>query len=56
MVLNGRVKMTIDGEVTEVTKGHVVHIPPNVPHSAAMLEDSEFVSCKSIVDGVGHRI
>src|SRR5688500_1668519 len=56
VVLSGRVAMTIEGETTEVTKGHVVHIPPNVPHSAAMIEDSEFVSCKSIVGGVGHRI
>ncbi len=54
VVLSGRVTMTIGGEITE--EGHVVHIPPNVPHSAAMIEDSEFVSCKSIVDGVGHRI
>jgi quercetin dioxygenase-like cupin family protein len=56
VVLSGRVAMTIGEETTEVTKGHVVHIPPNVPHAAAVIEDAELVSCKSIVDGVGHRI
>jgi quercetin dioxygenase-like cupin family protein len=33
----------------------VAHLPPNVPHSLAALEDSELVSAKGIVGGVGHR-
>ncbi len=56
VMLNGRMRVTIDGETTEVGPGFAVHIPPNVPHSAEVLQDVECVSCKSIVAGVGHRI
>ena len=56
IVLSGKLRMTLDGEVAEVGKGQAVHIPPNVPHSAAVLEDAEVVSCKGVVGGVGHRI
>lgn len=43
-------------EVREVDPGTAMHVPLNVPHSIEMLEDSEVVSCKGIVGGVGHRI
>ena len=48
--------MTLGGETFEVTAGQAVVIPPNVPHSTLILEDSEIISAKSIVDGIGHRI
>ena len=48
--------MTIGGEVFEVGEGQAVHFPPNVRHKVEVLEDSEVISAKSIVDGVGHRI
>ncbi|MCK9511830.1 MAG: cupin domain-containing protein [Pigmentiphaga sp.] len=54
--LSGRSRVTLDGEVFEVGPGQAVLIPPNVPHSTYVLEDSEMISAKSIVDGVGHRI
>lgn len=56
IILSGRSRVTLDGEVFEVTAGEAVHIPPNVPHRVEILEDSEVISAKSIVDGVGHRI
>ena len=56
IVLSGNLRMTLDGEVAEIGKGQAVHIPPNVPHSAAVIEDAEVVSCKGVVGGVGHRI
>jgi hypothetical protein len=31
-------------------------MPPNVPHSLAVLEDAEVVSTKGVIGGVGHRI
>ena len=34
----------------------VAHMPPNVPHSLAVLEDAEVVSTKGVIGGVGHRI
>lgn len=54
--LSGRSRVTLDGETFEVGPGQAVVIPPNVPHSTTILEDSEMISAKSIVDGVGHRI
>jgi quercetin dioxygenase-like cupin family protein len=55
-VLSGRVRMTIGGSVHELGPRDVAHMPPNVPHSLAALEDAELVSAKGIVGGVGHRI
>lgn len=55
-VLKGRLLATIDGEDRELTPGWGVHNPPNIPHGVRALEDSEIISCKSIEDGVGHRI
>jgi quercetin dioxygenase-like cupin family protein len=54
--LSGRSQVTLGGETFEVTAGQAVVIPPNVPHSTLILEDSEIISAKSIVDGIGHRI
>jgi quercetin dioxygenase-like cupin family protein len=55
LVLQGRIRMKIGGEVHELGPRDVAHLPPNVPHSLAALEDSELVSAKGIVGGVGHR-
>jgi quercetin dioxygenase-like cupin family protein len=54
--LSGRSRVTLGGETFEVSAGQAVVIPPNVPHSTVILEDSDMISAKSIVDGVGHRI
>jgi quercetin dioxygenase-like cupin family protein len=54
--LSGRSRVTLNGESIEVGPGQAVVIPPNVPHKVEILEDSEMISAKSIVDGVGHRI
>lgn len=56
MVLTGRVRMRIDGESYELGPREVAHMPPNVPHSLAAVEDTEVLSAKGIVGGVGHRI
>jgi quercetin dioxygenase-like cupin family protein len=56
IVLSGTMRFTIENETSEIGPGSAVHIPPNIPHSVKMLTDSECVSCKSIVAGVGHRI
>lgn len=53
--LSGRQRMTVGGETFELGPGQAAVIAPNVPHSAQTLEDSEVISAKSIVDGVGHR-
>ncbi|MBI3371035.1 MAG: cupin domain-containing protein [Betaproteobacteria bacterium] len=56
LVLSGRVRMSIGGQVHELGPREVAHMPPNVPHGLAALEDTEVVSAKGIVGGVGHRI
>lgn len=55
-VLSGRVRMKIGGETYELGPREVAHMPPNVPHRLEALEDTEVVSVKGIVGGVGHRI
>ncbi len=56
LVLSGRVRMRIGGETYELGPREVAHLPPNVPHSLHAIEDTEVVSAKGIVGGVGHRI
>ena len=56
LVLGGLLDFTLDGVTERLGPGQAVHIPPNVPHSVRMMEDSQLVSCKGIVGGVGHRI
>lgn len=56
IILKGRSRATIDGQTFEVGPGEALVIPPNVLHRIEILEDSEVISAKSIVDGVGHRI
>lgn len=54
--LSGRSRATLAGKTFEIGPGQALVIPPNVPHSTYIIEDSEIISAKSIVDGVGHRI
>ena len=56
VVLSGRVRMKIGGESHELGPREVAHMPPDVPHSLQALEDTEVLSAKGIVGGVGHRI
>lgn len=56
IILKGRSRVTIAGETFTVGEGEAVHFPPHVPHRVEILEDSEVISAKSIVGGVGHRI
>src|SRR6267143_2318459 len=56
LLLKGRARFTLGGEVFDVGAGQAVHIPPQLPHSLAVLEDAEVISVKGIVGGAGHRI
>ena len=56
IVINGRVRVTLEGESAELGPGSGFHAPPNVPHKLDALEDSEVISCKNTLEGVGHRI
>ena len=56
VVLRGRVRMTIAGAAHELGPRQAAHMPPNVPHKLDALADSEVLSAKGIVGGVGHRL
>jgi quercetin dioxygenase-like cupin family protein len=56
LVIEGRVRVQLADEIAELGPGAGFHAPPGVPHQLWALEDSEVVSCKSVVDGAGHRI
>jgi quercetin dioxygenase-like cupin family protein len=56
LVLSGKCRLTLDGKATIIGSGMAALIPPNTPHALEVLEDTEVVSCKSVIGGVGHRI
>ncbi len=55
-VIEGRLRVTLDGETTELGPGEAFHATPMVLHDVTALEDTQVLSCKSLVDGAGHRI
>ena len=55
-VVRGRVEVEVDGETAVLGPGDAFHAPPAVPHRLTAVQDSEVISCKTVVDGAGHRI
>jgi quercetin dioxygenase-like cupin family protein len=55
-VIEGRLQVTLDGETAELGPGEAFHATPMVLHNVTALEDTQVLSCKSLVDGAGHRI
>jgi quercetin dioxygenase-like cupin family protein len=55
-VIRGKMQVTTEGTVKVLGPGEAVLFPSNVPHQTTMLEETEVVSVKGIVDGVGHKI
>ena len=43
IVLEGSVRMDIEGDAKTLSAGDIIHIPPNVLHSAEVVGDEEFV-------------
>ena len=56
IVIHGRVRIELGGDIAELGPGSGFHAPPWVPHQMWVLEDAEVISCKSVVDGAGHRM
>lgn len=56
IVLKGKLVMTIDGIDYPLGVGNAAHLLPDVPHGLMAIEDSDVVSAKSVLNGVGHRI
>jgi quercetin dioxygenase-like cupin family protein len=55
-VMSGMLRVTAEGKVGELKPGMAFHILPNVPHKTEALEDTQVISVKNTIDGVGHKI
>jgi len=55
-VVRGRVQVELGGDEADLGPGDAFHAPPDIPHQLTALEDAEVISCKTIVEGSGHRI
>jgi quercetin dioxygenase-like cupin family protein len=58
IVITGRLKVEIPSEQTEgdVGPGEGFHVRPNVPHRVTALDETVVISCKDVIDGVGHKV
>jgi quercetin dioxygenase-like cupin family protein len=55
-VISGHLSVDLAGEHAELRPGMAFHARPNQPHRVSAMEDTLVISCKGIVDGVGHKI
>lgn len=55
-VIEGKLKVTMEGDVAELGPGSAFHARPNVPHQVTAIENTLVISCKSVIEGVGHKI
>lgn len=55
IVLSGRIRVEMDGEVAELGPGSGFHALPDVPHQVTSVSDSEVLSCKNVIGSRGHR-
>jgi len=53
-VVSGRLRVTMEGQTVDLLPGMAAHTPPNVKHEREALEDTEVISCKNVIEGVGH--
>ncbi len=56
VVLSGRLQVRLGGPIRVLGPGEGFLAPANISHQVTALEDTEVLSCKGIVDGVGHRL
>ena len=56
VVIKGRLSVHCGGESGELGPGQAFLAPPNVPHGVTAIEDTEVISSKHLVGGVGHKI
>jgi quercetin dioxygenase-like cupin family protein len=55
-VMSGRLRVTMEGETAELVPGMAFHALPNVPHKVEALVDTQVISVKNTIGGVGHKI
>lgn len=58
LVISGRLRVEIpsEGEDAAIGPGEGFHARSNVKHRVTALEDTVVISCKDVVDGVGHKV
>ena len=56
IVITGRLRVEMEGEDAELGPGEGFHAPPNVPHRVSAVQDTVVLSCKDVIDGVGHKV
>jgi quercetin dioxygenase-like cupin family protein len=58
IVITGRLHVEIpsEGEDAELGPGEGFHARSNVKHKVTAVEDTVVISCKDVVDGVGHKV
>lgn len=56
VVLSGRLHVQLPDEEGEIGPGEAFHAPPDVRHKVTAVEDTVVLSCKDLLDGVGHRV
>lgn len=55
-VISGHLSVDMDGEHAELGPGMGFHAPPNHKHRVQAVEDTQVLSCKHVIEGVGHKI
>ncbi|MEO8422526.1 MAG: cupin domain-containing protein [Actinomycetota bacterium] len=55
-VISGHLSVDLDGEHAELGPGMAFHALPNQKHKVQAVEDTQVISCKHVIDGVGHKI
>lgn len=55
IVLSGKLRVDLDGDVAELAPGSGFHAPSDVPHQVTAVADSQVLSCKNVIGSQGHR-
>lgn len=55
-VISGRLKVEFPDETEEIGAGSAFLAPSNVKHRVTALEDTQVISVKDLVEGVGHKV
>jgi quercetin dioxygenase-like cupin family protein len=55
-VISGHLSVDLAGEHAELGPGMAFHALPDQPHRVSAVKDTEVISCKHIIGGVGHKI
>ena len=56
IIISGRLDVEMEGDRAQLGPGEGFHAPPSVPHKVTAVEDTIVISCKDVLDGVGHKV